>query len=334
MLPIITSILDNDMYKILMGQAVFKLFPNEIVRYKFTDRNKKIYTQLFKNGLRSQINKMKDLKLTKDELNWLKTELPYLDLTYLDFLKNFRFNPKQVKIAFNEDELVLEIEGPWHTSIYWEVPILAIMSQLNYELIDKRKPYLNEKLTKINTNKIHKLSKDFVSFADFGTRRRSSINNHQKVINDFVTYANENPNTFVGTSNLFFAMLSNLKPIGTHAHEWFMFHGAKFGYKQANQLALDNWVDVYQGNLGIALTDTFTTDVFLRSFNMKYAKLFDGVRQDSGDPIEFGEKMVKHYKSLGIDPMSKTIVFSDGLDYEKAIPCSQITLALAKKLLH
>src|SRR5690606_1593200 len=122
---------------------------------------------------------------------------------------------------------------------------------------------------------------------------------------------------FIGTSNVYFAMKYNTKPIGTHAHEWFMFHAAKYGYKMANLLGLENWSDVFRGDLGIALSDTYTTEVFFRQFDKKLSKLFDGVRHDSGDPIEFAQKTIDHYQSKGINPLNKTIIFSDGLDYEK-----------------
>ena len=123
---------------------------------------------------------------------------------------------------------------------------------------------------------------------------------------------------FPGTSNVYLAFLYDLTPLGTEAHEWFMFHGAKYGFQQANELGLKHWSDVYQGDLGTALCDTFTTEAFLKSFNKKYAKLYDGVRQDSGDVYEFANKVIDHYKKLGIDPLSKTIIFSDSLDSEKA----------------
>jgi nicotinate phosphoribosyltransferase len=124
----------------------------------------------------------------------------------------------------------------------------------------------------------------------------------------------KNLSVLTGTSNVHLAMVNNLTPIGTHAHEFFMFHAAKYGFKMATQMALDGWICIYNGDLGIALPDTFTTDVFLRSFNTKYAKLFDGVRQDSGNPVEFTTKIVKHYQHLKINPLHKVIVFSDGIN--------------------
>jgi nicotinate phosphoribosyltransferase len=129
--------------------------------------------------------------------------------------------------------------------------------------------------------------------------------------------------TFVGSSNVHLAMLNGIKPIGTHAHEWFMFHAAKYGFKMANTVALEHWIDVYRGDLGIALSDTFTTDEFYGVFDKKFAKLFDGVRHDSGDPLEFADKTIQHYKSKGVDPLSKTIIFSDSLNLEKVKDIAQ-----------
>ena len=155
-----------------------------------------------------------------------------------------------------------------------------------------------------------------IKVADFGTRRRRSYEIHRLVIENL-------HDVLVGTSNVHLAEQFDITPIGTHAHEWFMFHGAKYGYQSATYKSLEKWSDTYRGSLGIALTDTYTTDVFLQDFDMYFAKLFDGVRHDSGDPIEFGEKIIEHYKSLGIDPMSKTIVFSDGLNVPKAVEITE-----------
>jgi nicotinate phosphoribosyltransferase len=160
------------------------------------------------------------------------------------------------------------------------------------------------------------LAENKVKFADFGTRRRFSAENHEDLIRDFLSCVDH---TLIGTSNVHFAHMFNSTPIGTFAHEWFMFHAALHGYQMANPSAQDAWVKVFHGDLGIALTDTYTTDVFLSTFDTFHAKLFDGVRQDSGDPLAFADKIIQHYKRLHIDPFAKTIVFSDGLDVEKAV---------------
>jgi len=160
------------------------------------------------------------------------------------------------------------------------------------------------------------LALNHIPYADFGTRRRFSQDSHQALISDLL---NEENSTLIGTSNVDLARKFNIKPIGTLAHEWFMFHAVLHGYQMANPAGIDAWVNVYHGDLGIALTDTFTTELFLSTFDTLYAKLFDGVRQDSGDPILFVDKIIRHYEKHHIDPSSKTIVFSDSLDIDKAV---------------
>ncbi|HEY0898880.1 MAG TPA: nicotinate phosphoribosyltransferase, partial [Sphingobacteriaceae bacterium] len=145
-------------------------------------------------------------------------------------------------------------------------------------------------------------------------RRRQSYHTHRIVAEALKKFGGA---TYVGSSNVHMAMITHSKPIGTHAHEWFMFHAAKYGFKMANSMALENWVNVFRGDLGIALSDTYTSEVFFRQFDKKFAKLFDGVRHDSGDPLEFADKTIEHYSKLGIDANSKTIIFSDALNYDK-----------------
>jgi len=157
--------------------------------------------------------------------------------------------------------------------------------------------------------------------ADFGTRRRFSHLNQYNVVDTLKIFGKE---ALVGTSNVYIAMQLEIKPIGTMAHEWIQFHAAKYGFERANVMAMENWAKVYRGDLGIVLTDTFTTKDFFRVFDKFYAKLFDGVRHDSGDPFEFGEKVIRHYEKLGIDPMSKVIIFSDGLTVEKALEIAKV----------
>ena len=174
---------------------------------------------------------------------------------------------------------------------------------------DSNEVVMNKTLEKAET-----LKKLAVNFAEFGTRRRHSY----RVQNLVMEALTQNKNsTFIGSSNVHFAMKYGVKPIGTHAHEWFMFHAAEYGFKMANELALEHWVDVYRGDLGVALSDTYTTDVFFQQFDKKFAKLFDGVRHDSGDPLEFADKTIAHYQRHGINPLFKYIIFSDGLNLEK-----------------
>ncbi len=306
----IESFLDNDLYKFSMQSAVIKLFPHAKVRYRFFNRGKTEFPDGFAEELRKHIYDLSKLKLTSNEKRFVRETCYYLDPTYIDFLSGYRFDPSEVGIIQTGGNLEVSIEGYWYRTILWEVPLMAIISELFFKMT-KAKPHPLEKVVDVTRKKAVLYNNIAVKFADFGTRRRFSLQNHDHVVKALVNYGKK---SFIGTSNVFFAMKYNITPIGTHAHEWFMFHSAKFGYKMANQLALENWVKVYKGDLGIALSDTFTTDVFFKAFDKKYAKLFDGVRHDSGNAIEFVEKTYEHYQNLRIDPKSKSIVFSDSLN--------------------
>lgn len=326
MKTIINSILDNDLYKFSMCYAVLQKFPNLKVKYTFTDRNNEIYPEGFANKLYEHIKMMESISLTKNEEIFLR-KISYFPSWFIDFIKGYKFNSDEVLIKQDSiGHLSVMIEGFWYHTILWEVPLLALISELFYIETEQNLSIITSDIKhNIDGNKVINLVKHNAYFSDFGTRRRFSYNNQLDTINSMY-----NAQCFAGTSNLDIARIFNVKPIGTMAHEWIMAHGALYGYKQANKLALENWVDVYGGNLGIALADTYTTDTFLQSFDMKLAKLFDGVRQDSGDPYEFADKIINHYKLLGIDPMTKTIVFSDSLNVESAIAIKEYCVGKIK----
>ncbi|MCO4304878.1 nicotinate phosphoribosyltransferase [Riemerella anatipestifer] len=306
------SIIDNDFYKITMQNAVVKLFPTARVKYEFINRGKHFFPEGFANELRKAVDSMAELKLTKEEKLYLQETCPYLALPYLDFLEGYHYDPSEVKIVQEGNDIKVSVEGLWYRTILWEVPLLALISELHYRM-NKMERDSNETVVHNTVEKSRKLNELGVTFAEFGTRRRHSYKVHQLVMEALM----EEKGQFIGTSNVHFAMKYGVKPIGTHAHEWFMFHAAEYGFKMANQLALEHWVDVYRGDLGVALSDTYTTEVFFRQFDKKFAKLFDGVRHDSGDPIEFAKKTIEHYESFGINPNFKYIIFSDGLNLEK-----------------
>lgn len=310
---IISSLLDNDFYKFTMQHAVIKLFPYAKARYAFINRGKHKFPPGFYKQLRSAIDAMASLKLTKEEKNFLREKCPYLDPTYLDFLEGYRYDPSEITITQKGEELSVTIEGNWYRTILWEVPVMALICELYY-IATQQERQGDEEIKQTVLSKINQYKKWNVKFAEFGTRRRHSYHVHDLIVK---TLEQNKENSFIGTSNVHLAMKYQTKPIGTHAHEWFMFHAAKYGYKRANITGLEHWVDVYRGDLGIALTDTYTTDSFFRHFDKKFAKLFDGVRHDSGAPVEFGLKTIAHYQKLGIDPLNKTIIFSDGLNKEK-----------------
>ena len=308
-MKMIRSMLDTDLYKLTMQWAILKNYPNADVQYKFILRNKRVFQIDFIDKLRNRINQFADIKLADDEYHYLLQTCPYLPRAYIDFLRGYRYDPSEVLMVTGFERIPeMAIRGPWYRTVLWETPLMATISELFFEDSDVD---VNDHDHRI-TDKTRRIISNDLTVADFGTRRRFSYSYHNSIIKHM-------KHVLAGTSNVHMAMKHDLKPIGTHAHEWFMFHGAKYGYQSANYQALKKWQLTFEGDLGIALTDTYTTDIFLQSFNMKYAKLFDGVRHDSGDPYEFTDKIINHYRQFGIDPMSKTIVFSDGLNIQKAV---------------
>lgn len=310
----IRSILDNDLYKFTMQQAVHALYPRAEVKYVFINRGKTRFPEGFAEHLQREVNKMEELHLASDELSFLHDTCYFLTPVYLDFLSHYRFSPKNVSIEQSGDDLRVTICGPWYQTILWEVPLLALISELYFSITAPESISRDEAVER-NQNKGKLLRDGGVDFAEFGTRRRFSAENQQQVIHDLLGVEN---NSLIGTSNVFLAKKFGIKPIGTLAHEWFMFHAAEHGYKRANMAAIDAWASVFHGHLGIALTDTYTTDLFLESFDSVKARIFDGVRQDSGDPYAFVDKLICHYQKLRINPLTKTIVFSDELNAELA----------------
>ena len=308
---IIKSILDSDLYKFSQMNAVAKLYPNTKVRYEFINRGKHRFPKYL--GIRLKDELWRIPSLLKSEKEFLRDKCYFFDPAYLDLLEGYKYDPNEVKITQNGGDLKVVIEGYWYRTILWEVPLMAMISELNYAMVRKNVDMTGEfgKVTELINKKSEKFKALGIKFADFGTRRRYAYWYQNLMVSTFSPNKN-----FVGTSNVSLAHKYDLTPIGTQAHEWYMFHAAKYGFKMATRVALGRWVDAYHGNLGIALTDTFTSDEFFRSFDTLYAKLFDGVRQDSGSPFEFADKAIKHYEKLRIDPLSKTIVFSDGLNYD------------------
>lgn len=307
------SILDNDFYKITMQFAVTKLYPDVQAKYGFINRGKHEFPDGFGEELKRQIQFMSELALTKDEKKFLLDNCPYISPAYLDFLQGYRYDPSEVLVEQKGSDLKVEVKGNWYRTILWEVPLLSLISELFYKMTDAKRNS-DAEVIQNTSDKIDLFNSLDIKVAEFGTRRRHSYEVHDLVMKELTNHSGK---SFVGSSNVHFAHKYNVKPIGTHAHEWFMFHGARFGYKIANSISLDRWVKVFYGDLGIALSDTYTSEIFFRQFDKKHSKLFDGVRHDSGDPIEFAKMTIEHYERLGINPLHKTIIFSDGLNAEK-----------------
>lgn len=309
------SLLDNDLYKFTMAQCVFHNFPNVPVEYDLSIRSKDIDLRPFKEEIEREIRQLDSLMLHPTEYNYLRS-IRFLSKDFVDWFKLFKFNTTEHIVLTEEDNnLKLTIKGNWLDTIFYEVPLLAIISE-SYHTSDGSMK-LAECMERLNSkvDLIQSYGDEF-KFAEFGTRRRNSYLIHDHVIGYL---SNTVPNNLVGTSNVHFAMKYNINPIGTIAHEMIQCSQVLFPLKSHQKDIMDLWNKEFDGDVGIMLSDTLGTDAFLRDFTYKFAKSFDGVRQDSGDPFEIGYKIVNHYKSFGIDPKTKTIIFSDSLDIPKAI---------------
>lgn len=312
---IIKSLLDNDTYKFFMQNAILntKNLCGNKAQYDFINRRKeKQFVEPFIKRLKEEIGYMQDLKLTSEEREFLEKQNIFNE-KYLDYLSNYEFNPKQVKISLSDNELNLTVNGKWEETVLWEVPLMALISEIYFQEIDTEWDYEGQE-DKIK-QKIFLLDELKGSYySDFGTRRRRSFESQRIVVENLAKHASN----CVGTSNVYLAMKNNMKPIGTVAHEWYMGISAIHGFSSANFYGLKYWSDIYRGKLGIALTDTFTTKCFLNDFDEYWARLYDGLRQDSGKPLEWFEKVIKHYENLNLPyQTTKTLVFSDGLDIQK-----------------
>jgi len=323
---VIKSILDNDLYKFTMQLAVLELFPKAEAEYRFTNRGSQRFSTEYVEELRRIIDEeISRLTLTEEEYHWLSEHCPYLKPMYLEYLKNFRFKPEEVKVCLTEEkELDIRIKGPWHRTILWEIVLMAAVSELYFITIEKewkensKNGCTSESLLTAYGEKIFEIGKALEEnncfFAEFGTRRRRSFELHDHVMKTLVRIK-----TLTGTSNVYFAKKYGLKAIGTVGHEWIMGTSALVGLRYANRFAFENWVNVYNGDLGIALTDTFGSEAFFKDMDLKLSKIYDGVRHDSGDPYSFVDRVIEHYRKMGMDPMKKVIVFSDALDADTAI---------------
>ena len=314
-MAIIQSVLDTDLYKFTTSYAYSKLYPRAYGQFRFIDRGKTTYPQGFAEELKKEIQEMSKLALTKDEASLLSRELPYLPPTYIDFVRGFRFDPEEVKVEQDaEGHLSIIAEGLLYRVTLWETPILALVSELYYKMLGAQPDMEYTERTIIS--KARKLAEHGITFSMFGMRRRFSAAIEDRVTELLKEHA---AGYLFGTSNVYYAYKHGLRVSGTHPHEWIQFHGAMFGYKMANYMAMEDWINVYDGDLGTVLTDTYTTDVFMRNFSKKHAMLFTSLRHDSGDPLQFTEKVIARYRELRVDPTIKYIIFSDGLDPERAI---------------
>lgn len=314
---IIESLLDTDIYKFSMMQAVLHQFPGAQVEYRFQCRTSGLDLRPLREDIELEIEHMCTLMLGPEELNFLAAQR-YFKQDFIEFLRLFHLQSRFVEIAEHDEQLSITIRGPWLHNILFEVPVLAIVS----EVYTRRKhPDMDfstarERL-KEKIGQVHALDRpDEFVFADFGTRRRFSRAWHEEVV---ATLAQEIPDSLRGTSNVRLAKNLDLVPIGTMAHE-FIQAAQALGPRLAEtqRFAFEVWAREYRGDLGIALSDTYSLNAFLRDFDMFFCKLFDGARQDSGDPMAWGEAMIEHYQQNRVDPKTRNLIFSDSLTIPRA----------------
>lgn len=311
--PYLASFLDNDLYKFTMMQASFEVAGLKEATYEFKCRTSGIDWRPYHKPISEAIYSMDSVRITEDELSYLKG-LDLFTPLYLDSLRNFSFNPiAHISVYCDtERQLRIRIHGPWYLTILYEVPILSIVNQVYADSINPSDIKAEDHLSHYADDYV--LPGDF-RFADFGTRRRRSFKWQEHVNNKFKACR-----SFIGTSNVHLAKNQGTRPVGTMAHEWIMAGQVLAPSLVESQVfMLHSWANTYRGKLGIALSDTLGSKAFIRDFDGYFARLYDGVRQDSGDPEAFAETIISHYKSLGINPKHKTLVFSDGLDIPKAL---------------
>lgn len=326
MKPIITTLLDTDLYKFTMQQCALRQFSNVWVKYTFKSRDILKWTYDMHSEFLEHINEFCNLRFSFDELNYLSS-LRFIKKDYIEFLKLYRPLEEHVKATFDGGKLSLEIEGPWYQTILWEIPILSIISETYYRHIMEEEYSKFEVYERGRKNLIGKIENkvlpihheytDF-KFSDFGTRRRLSFEWQDEAIN--ILKDKLPKSCFVGTSNVYFAKKYNILAVGTNAHEYYQVGQALDTVRlaESQKFMLQSWVNEYRGDLGIALSDTLGTNKFLKDFDLYFAKLYDGIRHDSGDPIDWGHKIIDHYKKLRINPKTKTLLFSDSLNFDKA----------------
>lgn len=323
--PVVSSLLENDLYKFTMWQALLHSHPAAHAEYEFTCRNKPQYPlSELADELNFQLDHLCTLRFGEDELDYLRG-LRFIKPDFVDFLSLFHLQRKFITVSTEGEHLRVHVVGPMVHTMPFEIFVLQIVNEIYFRRFDnaqlmeegvtrllRKVDLIKMRVKELATNRPHPFE-----FFDFGLRRRFSAKMQDVVV---ATLAHELPEHFKGTSNVHLARKYNLVPIGTHAHEWFGLFQAQETVRLRNfqRAALQAWVDEYRGDLGTALTDMIGMDAFLSDFDLYFAKLFDSLRHDSGDPVVWGEKALAHYAKLKIDANTKRLVFSDGLDVDRA----------------
>lgn len=322
MRPIITHFTDDDLYKFTMCCAVIDNYPRTQVRYRFMDRNNTVYPPGFAAELAEQIAMLENVVITDEEVDFLKTRCRYIPVWFCEYLRGFRYDRRLVSVSQDASgHLSVEFEGCWSSTILLEVKVLAIISELYYIMTGQSEGLDYDAYYEKTFEKGRRLLEAGCSFSDFGTRRRASFAAQETVIRALRDSGMEaeGAGRFVGTSNVYFAMKYGLTPVGTMAHEFVCAIAGMYGPQMANHIAMRKWSDTYRGALGTFLYDTYGWSIFSLNFSEDFANMFKGLRVDSGDDFQQLDMIVDKYRSLKIDPATKQVVFSNGLDVDSAI---------------
>jgi len=323
---VITSLLDTDLYKFTMMQAVLHQFPGAQVSYKFKCRTPGVKLAPYVDDIRTEIRSLCKLQFTEQELDWMRA-MRFIKSDFVDFLGLFRLNEKYINVvALPNGEIDIRIQGPWLHTILFEIPVLAIVNEVYFRHTQPVPNYV-EGRQRLDTKIAQLQEADLgdLKIADYGTRRRFSKAWHEEVLRVLTSRLGSGlTGRFAGTSNALFAMKLGLTPLGTMAHEYLQACQALGPRLRDSQVfGFETWAREYRGDLGIALSDVYGIEPFLRDFDMYFCKLFDGARHDSGDPFTWGERMIEHYKSNRVDPLTKILIFSDGLTVPRTIELYQ-----------
>lgn len=322
MRQIITHFTDDDLYKFTMCCAVIDNYPRAMVKYSFVDRDNLVYPEGFAEELMNQVALLENVVITDEEVNFMKRKCYYIPHWFYRYLRGFRFNRKWVKAWQDEDgHLHVEFEGAWSDTILLEVKVLAIISELYYIMTGKDKGFDYEAYYHKTYHKAERLLEAGCVYSDFGMRRRASFEAEDVVVRAMKDCQNAKkwPGKFVGTSNVYLAMKHDLTPVGTMAHEFVCAIGGMYGPQMANHLAMNAWRSTFRGALGTYLYDSFGWDIFDLNFSEDFAHLFKGLRIDSGDNHEQLMRIADKYRSFGIDPKTKQVIFSNALSTDSAI---------------
>ncbi len=322
MKPLISHFTDNDLYTFTCQYYVLKTYPRAEVEYSFIDRNKTVYPAGFAELLQEQVNYMKDVVITDEEIAFMTEKCVYLPLWYFTFLRGYRFNPAEVSISQDaEGHLSITVHGKWFSTIMWEMPLLSCISELMHILrgdIERYDAALEESRAR---SKAEQIFAGGLILGDMGTRRRLSFDHQEMVIRVMkeVYESKSWPGKFTGTSNVWLAMKYNLLPLGTMSHQLISFEENVSGVFECNFNVMKKFSDVFDGDNGIFLYDCFGDKVFFSNLSKRMALMYRGLRVDSGNEEEQTEKIIAKYQELGINPATKQVVFSNGLNIDRAI---------------